>query len=155
MRPFLYACIVLPALLLIAVRAWPHDMARPELDGWYASLINQWGGSCCDRKDCHPLAFGNKGDPGVDAWIGIDDEGHRSYQFRADPAIFEGAKGQIVNLPMTHRAYQWVEPRELNMKRVAANPYGGKVLVACADFTPTMYNQGMILYCFVPPMFED
>lgn len=153
MRVILYGCIILPLLIAMVVMAHAHDMDRPELDGWYASLINQWGGDCCDRKDCKPLKFGKKGDPDVDAWIGTDDDGQRTYQFRARPEVFPHANGEIINLPMSHRAYQWVSV-EHNVKRVAGNPYGGEVLVACADFTPTAYRMAPTIYCFVPPMFE-
>ena len=149
---------VFATALLIGVvltrTAHAHDMDRPDLDGWYASLINQWGGDCCDRKDCKPLKFGNKGDPGVDAWLGTDEDGQRTYQFRARREVFPHANGEIVNLPMSHRAYQWVLPAHME-KRIAVNQYGSQVLVACADFTPTAYRVAPTLYCFVPPDLED
>lgn len=48
------------ACLISALSAYAHDYKRPDLDGWYGSLMRPhvgggFGGgtSCCSKEDCH------------------------------------------------------------------------------------------------------
>ncbi|MBV9116346.1 MAG: hypothetical protein JOY63_03150 [Acetobacteraceae bacterium] len=143
---------LLPALALAAgallaggTAAEAHDPRYPQFDDFFNNLYfpNRFDGgrmsSCCTRRDCRVLRFGNENDNGVEAWY---DSKLHAYGFIADPRIFDGGTGDTYYVP--ERETKGIVERQKNGSFLdARNPTDNMAFVC---WTPPGKT-----WCLLPP----